>query len=55
MSANVCNDAGEVVYKADSDAEAVRWWMEWGRPGDYLQDTDELLKDLAEQLDLPDD
>lgn len=54
MSANVCNDAGEVVFKAGSDAEAVRWWVESGRPGDYLQDTDELMRDVADQLDLDD-
>lgn len=50
----IMNDAHEAVASADSDAEAVRWWQENGRPGDYLEDTDELLRDLAAQLDLDD-
>lgn len=49
---HICNDAGEVVYNANSDAEAVRWWLESGRPGDYLKETDELLLDVAKLLDL---
>ena len=48
------NDAGEAVYTAASDAEAVRWWQANGRPGDYLDDTDELLSDVAADLALDD-
>jgi hypothetical protein len=55
MAVHVCNDAGEVVHKFDSDAEAVRWWMDYGRPGDRLEDTDELLSEVAAQLGLDDD
>lgn len=48
----IMNDAHEAVATVVSDAEAVRWWRENGRPGDYLEDTDELLRDLDDQLGL---
>ncbi len=48
------NAAGEPVFTALSDAEAVRWWNDEGRPGDYLEDTGELLAVVARQLDLDD-
>lgn len=52
MATGITNDAGEEVATFGSDAEAVRWWLEMGRPGDTLTDTGELVSAVAEQLDL---
>lgn len=43
------------MYLAKSDAEAVRWWMEYGRSDDYLTDTGEPMAKVAEDLDLDED
>jgi hypothetical protein len=52
---NINNDAGETVATGlQSEAEAVRWWKRLGRSGDYLADTDELMRDVAEILNLDD-
>lgn len=48
------NDAGETVAEGLSDAEAVRWWNVEGRPGDWLEDTGELLSTVADSLQLDD-
>lgn len=52
MTVRIMNDAGECVSTADSDAEAVRWWQENGRSGDYIEETDELVSEVAAQLGL---
>jgi hypothetical protein len=46
----VKNDAGETVFTGASDAECVRWYVEYGRSGDYLADTGELMSEVRDQL-----
>ena len=46
----IMNAAGEAVGTADSDAEAVRWWHDQGRSGDYLEDTGEKISDFADSI-----
>lgn len=49
---NICNEAGEVVYRAGSDAEACRWWRNDGLPGDYFEETGEPVEAIAALLGL---
>ena len=51
---NVLDRHGAVVYRCSSDAEACRWWRREGEPGDRLEDTGELISDVAKQLRLED-
>ena len=44
---NIHNIKGERVTTARSDAEAVRWFLDNGHRGDYLEDTGEPLGDIA--------
>lgn len=48
--ARVMNDAGDPIVTLSSDAEAVRWFYDEGRRGDYLDDTGETLHSVAEDL-----
>ena len=50
----IMNDAGECVATAQSDAEAVRWWQENGRPKDWIEETGELLSEVSDSLGLED-
>jgi hypothetical protein len=50
--AEIKNTAGETVFTGDSDAECVRWWAEYGRLGDYLQETGEPMDLVVANLDL---
>lgn len=50
----ICNAAGERLTTCASDAEAVRWWKLEGLSGDWILETEELLSDLADILDLED-
>lgn len=53
MSDYVRNAAGETVATVASDMDAVRWFLEHGRVGDFLDSTGETLNDLAADL-MPD-
>lgn len=50
----VMNEAMEAVFVGSSDAECVRWWQEFGRSGDYLEDTGEPMSEVAIILGLDD-
>lgn len=47
-SYSISNEAGEIVFDAQSDAEACRWWFDNGRQGDFLADTGETMSEVAE-------
>lgn len=49
---NVVDRHGSVVFRAKSDAEAVRWWNHEGEMDDRLEDTGELVAVVAQLLDL---
>lgn len=48
----VLDSDGRPVYHGYSDAEMVRWWMANGEPNDRLEDTGELMADVASILGL---
>jgi hypothetical protein len=50
--ARVIDANGSPVYHGYSDAELVRWWQANGQPTDRLEDTGELMADVAVQLGL---
>jgi hypothetical protein len=43
---------GSPVYHGYSDAELVRWWQGNGEATDRLEDTGELMADVAHNLGL---
>ena len=48
----IVNAKGEIVTYIISDAEAVRFWREYGEPGDRLGDTGELMSEVDKILGL---
>lgn len=42
------DDEGHPVYEATDVDDAIRWWLENLRNGDWLDITGELMSDLAE-------
>jgi hypothetical protein len=50
MKHSVSNAAGEVMASLDSDAEAVRWYHENGRKGDFLVSTGELMSIVSAEI-----
>ena len=52
-NSNIINKAGEVVAQGKSDMDAVCWYLDNGRMGDRLAETNELMSDVAADL-LPD-
>ena len=49
---DVLDAHGVVVFRGQSDAECVRWWIDEGAPDDRLADTDETMEELAHALGL---
>ncbi len=43
---------GHIVFRGRSDHECVCWWRLEGVKADRLEDTNELMSDLAQQLGL---
>lgn len=43
------------MFDGLSDAECVRWWQEFGRRGDYLEETGEPMSEVAIILGLDED
>jgi hypothetical protein len=50
MKHSVSNAAGEIMASLDSDAEAVRWYHENGRKGDFLVSTGELMSVVSAEI-----
>ena len=49
---HVMDDESTLVYEAADVDDAVRWWRENTRQGDYLRETGELISDLADPEDV---
>ena len=45
----ISNEAGEIVFTGQSEAECARWWFDNGRKGDFLVQTDESIKESLGQ------